>query len=219
MSKLHYIIDNGHGGIVNGKYTTSPDWTPDDPNSWNKMYVHDGKPIFEGVFNRNVVDVLTDLLNKDCIDHTILVPENEDISLPERIEREHELVDSYGSKNHPYVLISVHGNAGGGHGDEIWTYTGQNISDRYASNFYMGYSDILGSYGRTFRKDMSDGDIDKEAPFYMLKKSKSPSFLTENGFFDNEEDAKFMMSDEGVNAFACAHLKGIKKIEDYKSEF
>jgi N-acetylmuramoyl-L-alanine amidase len=43
-----------------------------------------------------------------------------------------------------------------------------------------------------YRTDMSDGDIDKEAKFTVLTRTKMPSVLVENGFFDNYQDAVWL---------------------------
>ncbi len=221
MSKRHYIIDNGHGGIVNDKYDTATNWKLDDKKTWKKMFVHNGLPIFEGVFNRKLSQALGAMLDAECIDWTMLVPERQDISLPDRAERANKLYDSYKGPKNPYVGISIHSNAAPRHiagkakGDEIWTSKGETESDRLVNNFQKGYSFILDTYDRKLRVDYSDGDVDKESNFYILKKTNGPWFLTDNAFFDNPEEAEFMMSDAGIYAFASAHLKGIKEIENY----
>lgn len=69
---------------------------------------------------------------------------------------------------------------------------------------------------RRFRKDTSDGDIDKESNFYILKHTMCPAILTENGFFDNPKEAKLLSSDEGVELFAEAHFRGIKTLNNIR---
>ena len=57
------------------------------------------------------------------------------------------------------------------------------------------------------RKDMTDGDPDKESGFYILKHTKCPAVLTENLFQDNKEDVGFLLSEEGKpgnSGLACA---------------
>jgi N-acetylmuramoyl-L-alanine amidase len=215
MSKFNYIIDNGHGGVIDGIYQTAPNYDKDNPKTWRKMWVHNDIPIFEGEFNRLVAERLCHKLDVGCIDNFLLVHEKEDIGLQERVERVNNLCVKHDKRNIPYILISIHGNAGGGLGDEIWTSVGETKSDNFVSKFSEGYRSVLSD--RKFRKDMSDGDIDKESNFYILKHTVCPAFLTENGFFDNEEEANFMMSEEGIEAFAEAHYQGIKKIEQYTS--
>ena len=65
------------------------------------------------------------------------------------------------------VLISLHSNAGGGTGFEIWTSEGQTRSDGFAE--IMGQTFIDSFLGSPFRPDKSDGDLDKESQFYILK--------------------------------------------------
>lgn len=61
------------------------------------------------------------------------------------------------------------------------------------------------------RKDMSDGDPDKESQFYILRKTKCPAVLTENLFQDNQEDVEFLLSEAGKRAIVDLHVKGICK--------
>ncbi len=61
------------------------------------------------------------------------------------------------------------------------------------------------------RKDMTDGDQDKENGFYILKHTKCPAVLTENLFQDNKEDVEFLLSEEGKLAIVNLHVWGIMK--------
>ena len=61
------------------------------------------------------------------------------------------------------------------------------------------------------RKDLSDGDPDKESNFYILKNTKCPAVLTENLFQDNKEDVAFLTSQEGIRAIVNLHVEAIKK--------
>lgn len=56
----------------------------------------------------------------------------------------------------------------------------------------------------------------KQAPFLVLWKTKMPSILTEIGFISNDEEAKFLFSDEGQNQIAEGLFKAFKK---YKTEY
>ncbi|EKC55146.1 N-acetylmuramoyl-L-alanine amidase, partial [human gut metagenome] len=66
--------------------------------------------------------------------------------------------------------------------------------------------------GWKIRKDTSDGDPDKESQFYILKHTKCPAVLSENFFFDNEKDCRFMMTDAGRERIAKVHYNTIKRI-------
>lgn len=199
MSQYTWLLDNGHGGMVDGKYTTAP----------NKMYVHPWGPLYEGVFNRNVVNALAVMLSDANIDYNVLVPEDEDVSLKTRVRRANDLYKDDKS----CIFVSIHGNAfnGNAHGFEIFTSVGQTRSDDIAEIFAEQVEKEFPN--RTMRWDLTDGDKDKEANFYVLKNTNMPAILTENFFFDNEEDALLMNSPEGVERIAKAHFEAIKQIE------
>ncbi|NJL77353.1 MAG: N-acetylmuramoyl-L-alanine amidase [Saprospiraceae bacterium] len=48
---------------------------------------------------------------------------------------------------------------------------------------------------------------------YVLKYTNMPSVLTENGFFNNEQEVKKLMRDEIRQAIADAHVAAIMEIE------
>ena len=63
--------------------------------------------------------------------------------------------------------------------------------------------------GRKIRTDKSDGDRDWETNFYICQKSKCPAVLTENFFYDNEDDVKYILSEEGRKAVIKTHIDAI----------
>ena len=203
------ILDNGHGGLIKGKYTTCPNHTS-NPKTWKKMHIHYGKPIYEGVFNRKVVDMIAEILFEKEINFHVLVPENKDISLKERVKRINEIVEKEGNDCY---LVSIHGNAfnSEAYGYEVFTSRGQNESDLLAEVFFQEMKAMFPD--KKMRTDKSDGDSDKEANFYIFK-CKCPSVLTENFFFDNPVDARMMMSKEGIEKLAQAHVNAIIKINE-----
>jgi N-acetylmuramoyl-L-alanine amidase len=193
MSKT-IILDNGHGNNTPGK--RSPKW-------------EDGTQLFEYEFNRDIVKRIAAMLTKDKINTIILVPESNDVSLQERCNRANRIYKNSGSNA---VLISVHGNAGGGTGWECYTTVGKRKSDSIATILCEEAAAEFAKDGWKIRSDMADGDPDKESQFYILKHTNCPAVLTENFFFDNRKDCKFMMSEEGRNRIARMHYKAIKRI-------
>ena len=187
---MKIILDNGHGGNTPGK--RSPVWP-------------DGTQLMEFEFNRNIVK----RIKNQIPDAIVLVPEIIDITLPDRVWRANKIWDANGQKD--CILISVHGNAGGGTGFEVWTSPGQTKSDEYATKMFNAMKALL-PVGFPMRKDLSDGDVDKEENFYILSKSKCPAILTENLFYDTEKDYRFMQSEEGRQLIAQAHINFIKSI-------
>lgn len=190
---MKIIFDAGHGGLINDIYQTAGKRSP----VWD-----DGRQLFEGVFNRNVVNKLHKLCLAYGIGSEILVPEQEDISLEERTERANKLY----SKDKSKILISVHANAGGGTGYEIFTSVGETKSDPIATI-------LIDEFGKAIpelrlRKDTRDGDPDKEAHFYILKYTNCPAILIECAFMDTfSPDCEMLLEDE--DRFVEAIFNGI----------
>jgi N-acetylmuramoyl-L-alanine amidase len=205
-----WILDAGHGGMIDGKYTTCPNWTEDE-STWHKMWVHDGVPIFEGVFNRLVVKQISYLLCKEDIPHVVLVGD-EDLPLKTRVNRINAIHEKYPETKG----ISIHGNAFNGlaQGFEVFTSKGETASDPIAEHIAIEVDKEF--TGQAMRWDLTDGDKDKEANFYILKRTTCPMVLSENFFFDNPDEAALMMSEEGIARIAKAHVKAIKQVEDGK---
>lgn len=59
------------------------------------------------------------------------------------------------------------------------------------------------------RTDYCDGDPDKESKFYILVHSECPAVLTENFFYTNKCDLKYMTSDVGMHQIVRSHIEGI----------
>ena len=169
------IFDNGHGGVIDGKYQTagkrSPDW--------------ECGVLYEGAFNRWIVNAIIEELDKLGKPYYHACPELTDISLVERVKRANQFYKESGKKAY---LISIHANAGGGTGWEIFTSPGQTSSDPIAEKFAQGFMNDL--KGHKARVDKRDGDLDKEENFYVLTKTAGPALLVEVAFMDNKEDYK-----------------------------
>lgn len=195
----HWMLDNGHGGVKKRKYQTqgkrSPQWT-------------DGPILYEGEFNRSIVARLVELLTAANIGYTMICPEQEDITLGERVRRANAIY----KEDRTAILVSVHANAGGGRGYEIFTSPGETRSDAIATIFFEETAKVFPS--RKMRQDTSDGDPDKEAEFYILTKTNCPAVLTENFFMDNERECRdYLMTKTGRDLIALAHFNAILKIE------
>lgn len=188
---MHVILDNGHGQDTLGK--RSPKW-------------EDNSQLFEWEFNRDVVRRISEILKKESIPFSILVPEAYDVLLRERCRR----VNAIYAKNKEAYLISIHANAGGGTGWECYTTPGETKSDKIATIICDLAKQAFP--GEKMRFDYADKDPDKESQFYILKNTNCPAILTENFFMDNEKDCKFIMSNNGRQLIAELHAAAIKKI-------
>lgn len=191
QQRIMPLLDNGHGQNTPGK--RSPIWG-------------DGSQLFEWEFNRDIVRRIAAKLKAEGVKFEILVPEETDVSLQERCRRANEYQQMYNN----CVLFSIHGNAGGGTGWECYTSRGTTKADEIATLLYQEAEKEFA--GWKIRKDFADGDADKEANFYILRHTICPAVLTENFFFDNEKDCKFMLSEDGRERIAKIHINVIKKL-------
>lgn len=187
------LIDNGHGVETPGK--RSPD----------------GK-FREYSYTRKVARKVVEKLNEKGVNAALVVTENQDVSLAERVKRVKGYCNRYGKKN--VVLISVHCNAAGdgrawmnARGWSAYTSVGQTAADSLASDLYCAAEKHF--KGHKIRKDERDGDPDLEAGFYMLRHTPCAAVLTENFFQDNQEDVRFLTSPAGFEAVVNVHVDGL----------
>lgn len=202
--KIMVHLDGGHAETTPGK--RSP---------WSANKVAPELDFYEYKWNRIMVSMIEKELKKYGITVNIVVPEvKEDIPLKTRYTRANDMKNKHPEMKH--LFISVHSNA---HGDGTkWTsaqgwscYTtkGQNTSDKLADCLYDAAEEILPKYGRKIRTDVSDGDRDWEENFAVIKGTTMSSVLTENLFYTNIDDTKFLLSEEGQKAICDIHVKGI----------
>lgn len=190
------LLDNGHGGIINGKYQTAGKRSP----VWSNK-----EQLFEGEFNRAIVNGIIEKLTALNIPYVNIAPEYRDVSLKTRVNRANE----YNAEKSFY--LSIHANAGGGKGSEIYTSPGKTKSDKIATIFGEEYQKEFPN--KHLRTDYSDGDLDKEAKFYVLRKTKMPAVLTENFFMDNEDECKnILLSKTGRERIINWHVEGILRV-------
>jgi len=126
-SKYIWILDNGHGGIIDGVYQTpgkrSPIWS-------------DGTQLFEGEFNRAIVDRIAAYCDKNNIEYINLVNTNEDVSLSTRVKMANE---TYRESDKPCIYVSIHANGfsdESANGWEVYTSPGETQSDHIATVLY-----------------------------------------------------------------------------------
>jgi N-acetylmuramoyl-L-alanine amidase len=156
-------------------------------------------------FNRNVVNKLVTLCDEYNIEYDVLVPELTDISLKERCTRANAIY----SQDKSAVVISVHANAGGGTGFEVFTSVGETKSDAIAEVIIDEFAEAIPEL--RLRKDTRDGDKDKEAHFYILKHTNCPAILIECAFMDTlEPDCRMLLEDE--DRFVEAIFNGILEL-------
>ncbi len=97
---MYIILDPGHGGMINQKYTTPGKRSP----QWNDL-----PQLFEGVQNRKVVARIKDKLAQNNIPFFDVVDSESDVLLSKRVDRANEIF-----REHPdAIYISIHADAAG----------------------------------------------------------------------------------------------------------
>ena len=190
---MKIFIDNGHGLMTAGK--RSPDGQFREP-----------------FYNREIAKRVVSDLRDRGLDAELLVPEDDDISLAERVRRINAACFLLGKRN--VILVSIHVNAAGNGskwlnatGWSVYTCKGQTESDKLAE--CLCQAAIKNFPGHRIRTDMSDGDMDWEEGFYILRKSLCVAVLTENFFMDSRSDLEYLQSRAGKQAIIDTHVEGI----------
>ena len=193
MKNLVVIIDNGHGKNTPGK--CAPD-----------------KSLFEWQWTREIASMLCmRLYGINTIQTVILVPEEHDVSLKERVRRVNTIVHDAKIAGKEVLLISIHINAAG-HGTwktasgwSVWV--SNNASDKSKQFAQIAYSEAL-SLGLKGNRVVPKEQY-WSSNFYILKNTLCPAVLTENGFYTNQEDLAILESREGRRAITDLHVEGI----------
>ena len=190
---MKILIDNGHGQSTPGK--RSPD----------------GR-FLEFQFNRTIAKQIVNDLRDRGYDAELLVPEDDDISLTERCRRVNAWCLLHGKKN--AICISIHFNAhGNGYewtkasGWAIYTSKGNTAADELATAIAEAAKTNLPAM--KMRADFSDGDIDFEEDFKILRGTLCPCVLSENGFMTNEKECRWLQTEEALSALVKTHVEGI----------
>ena len=98
---------------------------------------------------------------------------------------------------HPDLFLSLHCNAAenkDASGIEVWTSPGQTPADDAATYLFSALKERNPEID--CRTDYTDGDPDKEARFYVLRKTNCPAVLLEMGFVTNWLDRVNLLKEE-----------------------
>ncbi len=192
MSKT-VILDNGHGGLINGVYQTAGKRSP----------MYSKGVLFEGMFNRCVINRIKEELDRLSIPYYHISPEDRDVSLGARVTRSNNIFRD----NNDTWILSIHANAGGGKGVEGFTTVGDTGSDPIGEVILTNLEKDL--RGQRMRFDKSDGDKDKEFNYYILRKPKMSAFLLECGFMDNISDYNNLWDRDYLDVLVKSLVKSI----------
>ena len=204
--KIVIAVVAGHGKQVSGKFSPPLGKDLDIPS----MFTDKGR-FREWKYNRVIANDIVTILNSRGYNAQMVVTEDDDISLVERVNRVNKLCKKYGTEN--VIMLEIHANASGhgkewmpARGWECYTTVGKTKSDDLAEFIYKRAEKSF--KGMSIRKDKKDGDSDKEKDFYVIKHVKCPAILSENFFYTNKEDLKYMCSELGLFEVIRVHVEG-----------
>ena len=200
-SRYTWLLDPGHGGIIDGAYQTAGKRSPK---------FEDGSVLYEGVFNRDVVSRIMVLCKDAGVDVVNLVDTQEDLSLRHRVTKANLLH----RENKNSIYVSVHANAFG-NGKDFNSAGGLCIFHHYRSLSGKKLAETLQPHlaALTGLRDRGVRANDNWANFYVLRKTHMPAVLSENGFMTNLEDATALMTSDMRQKIALAHFTMIMEIE------
>lgn len=194
-----WCLDNGHGSQTAGKRSPVFD---------------DGETqLLEYRFNRDIVARIITKLDEIGVKHFNVVPEVDiDNFLKGRVERANSKKSDL-----PKIFVSVHANAASAEssqhwaadnvkGIETWHYHNSKKGKKLASVFQKHLIEKTGFKSRHIKSKANK-------QFYVLRKTKMVSILTENGFYNNKKEATELMKDEVRQQIADAHVAAILEIE------
>ncbi|MCB0654394.1 MAG: N-acetylmuramoyl-L-alanine amidase [Saprospiraceae bacterium] len=195
-----WCLDNGHGSKTPGKRSPVFD---------------DGETqFFEYEFNRNIVARIIKQLEVIGVKYFNVVPEvDTDNFLEGRVNRANNKKSDL-----PKIFLSVHSNAAPAasstswaadniSGIETWFFHNSKKGQKIASIFQKHLLEKTGFQNRHIKSKP-----DKQ--FYVLRKTKMVSVLTENGFYNNKKEAAKLITDEVRQKIADAHVAAILEIEE-----
>lgn len=197
-----WLLDNGHGGMKNGEYVTAGKRSP---------VFDDGTQLFEGVFNRDIVKRISKILRDKGVDHSLIVPEPDDMPLSTRTE----IANSYEydeTKKKGKRFVSVHANA---HvpGDELSFNSANGIETFHFPGSQKG-EEVATEIQEKLIEDTNATDRGvKQANFYVLRKTVVPAVLVECGFMTNREECKKLLDDGYRDLIAGAIANAISNLD------
>lgn len=200
LQRIMWCLDNGHGSKTAGK--RSPKF-------------EDGRQLLEWEWNRKIVRGICKALDELGIKYFNVVPEDDtDNFLEGRVDRANNYVTDL-----PKIFVSVHGNAGPAkdskswclpsiNGIETWYYHGSSQGRKVASIFQKKLIEKTGRKSRGLKSK-------EKGQFYVLRKTRFTSVLTENGFYNNKNECEWMLSEQAQQQIIDAHVEGILHIEEH----
>lgn len=188
---MKILIDNGHGFDTQGKQS---------PDGRLKEYA----------FARDIAKRVVKCLQCKGYDAQRIVEEENDISLSMRCKRVNDICRKVGAKN--VLLVSVHSNAAGA--DRKW-HNAKGFSAHVGTNASNNSKKLATClWDKAIELGLKGNRAVPKEKFIvqnlaMCRDTLCPAVLTENLFYDNQEDLEYLLSEEGKAAITKVHVDGI----------
>jgi len=213
------LLDAGHGGIIEGEYQTAGkrayfknETLMSSDLSLEYREQNCDIKYYEGVGNRDIRTLIAEGLKKAEIDYRFINTTNRDMSLSTRCNIANDFCKTFGTSN--CIFISIHSNGfhkESAHGYSFYTSIGESMSDKYAEILYQEAEKMFPD--ERARTDRTDGDLDKEANFKVLRSTRCPAILGEMFFHTNYfECVNYLLSDAGKQKIADTYINAIKRM-------
>lgn len=188
---MKILIDNGHGVTTKGK--RSPDGS-----------------LLEWAWTREIARHVVAKLNELGYDSSLLVPEDDDVSVTERCRRVNSICRALGCEN--VVLVSIHINACGdgsswfkAQGFEVYVSLNASDKSKDLARTFTTYSSLKHLEGNR----CIPGEKYWSKNLGICRDTLCAAVLTENLFMDNKEDMSYLLSDAGKNDIVNLHVESI----------
>lgn len=190
-----FILDRAHGYNVSGKQ--SPDGS-----------------FKEWKYSDKLIDKLIRGLNKLNIPNVETVPEDYEVGLIERVKR----ANKYSENTKTPIFISLHNNAGGGTGNEL--YIKRNPSKEEIKIANIMSNRLIKDFPDIKWRQYTYDNLYKEANYTVLTgdKNNTPIYipiLVEFLFMDHKDDILLLKDDKILKKYVDSLLYGIVEICNY----
>ena len=195
MNKQDFILilDNGHGSNTPGK--CSPDRT-----------------LREYAWARTMTALIAQKARAKGIRAEIIVPETTDVPLATRSARANAIARKHGLKK--CLFVSVHINAAGADGRwhdatgfTAWVAANASRNSKTFARLVTAEMKARGLGGNRAPNPLGY----HTANFAVIRRANCPAVLTENLFQDNRTEVRYLLSPQGQDTIAEAHVAAIEK--------
>lgn len=158
-------------------------------------------------FNKGVAQYLMDLCDSVGIEYVNVSPENTDTPLYTRTQRANQYYSN--TRIRPCVYVSIHANAGGGTGAEVWVHSRSIPSTISLADCVL--KEICSTTGQRNRGVKKGFVSNPNADFHVNRETNMVSMLVEYGFMDSNEDCDKLLDESFRKQCAVATLQGLLK--------